>query len=233
MYQQSSSLSPCRRAPTIAAFVVISLSSIGFTSRPVQAAPIIQEVLYDAAGPDAPDAFTEILGLAGMSLDGWSLVGINGGTGLAYRTIDLTGAVIPNDGLLVIATTSANASLAVSRDVTANVDWQNGPDAVQLIDPFAVVVDALQYGDAGINDAGFGLPAPDGAAGSSLSRDLFGTNTGDNFADFIVGMPSPGIGPAPIPPTPGPGPNPTSVPEPSTLVMLGAGILAATVRRWC
>ena len=230
MIQKSSSQ---RRAGMAAASVITCLSIIGLIPQPVVAAPIIQEVLYDAAGPDAADAFTEILGLAGMSLDGWSLVGINGGTGLAYRTIDLTGAVIPDDGLLVIATTSANASLAVSRDLSANVDWQNGPDAVQLLDPFAVVVDALQYGDAGVNNAGLGVPALDALAGSSLSRDMFGINTGDNFTDFVVGMPSPGIGPAPITPTPGPGPGPTPVPEPATLLMLGAGILAVTLRRWC
>ena len=222
-----------QRAGMAAAFVITCLASIGLTSRSVQAAPIIQEVLYDASGTDAAGVFTEIFGLAGMSLDGWSLLGINGGTGSSYRTIDLTGAVIPADGLLVIATGSANASLAGVQDFTANVDWQNGPDAVQLIDPFATIVDALQYGDAGVNNAGFGLAAVDAAAGSSLSRDLLGANTGDNFADFIVGMPSPGIGPATIPPTPGPGPGPTPVPEPATLYMLGAGILAVTVRRWC
>ena len=222
-----------RRAVMVATFVTTCLAGIGLTSQPVQAAPIIQEVFYDASGTDSADAFTEIFGLAGMSLDGWSLVGINGGTGSAYRTLDLTGAVIPADGLLVIATSSADASLAGVRDFTANVDWQNGPDTVRLLDPFAVVIDALQYGDAGVKNVGFGLPAPDAAAGSSLSRDLFGANTGDNFADFIAGMPSPGVGPAPIPPTPRPGPGPTPVPEPSTLVMLGAGILAITVRRWC
>ena len=227
--QESSSQ---RRAGMAAAFVITCLAGVGLTPQPVQAAPIIQEVLYDASGPDSTGVFTEIFGLAGMSLDGWSLVGINGGTGAAYRTLDLTGAAIPADGLLVIATGSANASLAAVRDFTANVDWQNGADAVQLVDPFAVVIDALQYGDAGVKNAGFGLPAPDAAAGSSLSRDLFGANTGDNFADFIAGMPSPGVGPAPIPPTPRPGPGPTPVPEPSTLVMLGAGILGVTVRRW-
>ena len=231
MYQQSSSLRP--RAGTVAAFAIICVASASLTSRPVQAAPIIQEVFYDASGPDSEGVFTEIFGLAGMSLDGWSLVGINGGTGLAYRTIDLTGAVIPDDGLLVIATGSADASLASVRDFTANVDWQNGPDAVQLIDPFAVLVDALQYGDAGVNNGGFGQPAPDAGAGSSLSRDLFATNTGDNFTDFVVVMPSPGLGPTSTPPTPEPGPGPTPVPEPATLLMLGAGILAVTVRRWC
>ena len=34
---------------------------------------LIQEVLYDAAGPDAPFAFTELVGPPSASLDGWSL----------------------------------------------------------------------------------------------------------------------------------------------------------------
>ena len=186
-------------------------------------APIIQEVFYDASRPDATDVFTEIFGPAGMTLDGWSLVGVNGGTGLAYRTIDLTGALIPEDGLLVIATSSASPALTAMRDFTANVDWQNGPDAVQLIDPVAAIVDALQYGDAGINNAGMGLPAADAAPGSSLSRDLFGTNTGSNVVDFVVGSPSPGLGPAVV--------VPTAVPEPSTLLMFAYGLVPLALRR--
>lgn len=187
--------------------------------------PIIQEVFYDASGPDSSEAFTEIFGTAGMLLDGWSLVGVNGGTGLPYRTLDLTGAIIPDDGLLVVASSSANVALAAVRDFTANVDWQNGPDAIQLIDPFLLVVDAVQYGDAGIHNAGFGSPALDAPAGSSLSRDLFGTNTGDNALDFIVGMPSPGIGPTPVIPQP--------VPEPSTLLLVTCGLLPLAARRRC
>ena len=139
-----------------------------------------------------------------MLLDGWSLVGINGGTGLPYRTLDLTGATIPTDGLLVVATSSAESGLAAVRDFIANVDWQNGPDAVQLVDPFMSIVDAIQYGSAGINNAGFGLPALDPPAGSSLSRDLFGTQTFDNASDFTMGLPSPGLGPTPIEPQPVP-----------------------------
>ena len=139
--------------------------------------------------------------------------------------MDLTGAIIPGDGLLVIASSSADSALAAVRDFAANVDWQNGPDAIQLIDPFLLVVDAVQYGDAGINNAGFGSPAFDAPAGSSLSRDLFGSNTGDNALDFMVGMPSPGIGPAPVTPQP--------VPEPSTLLLLRCGLLPLAARSRC
>jgi len=191
--------------------------------RTASAAPIIQEVFYDAAGPDATGVFTELFGPAGMLLDGWTLVGINGGTGESYRTVDLTGAVIPGDGLLVIATGSAAPALAAARDFVGSVDWQNGPDAVHLIDPFAIVIDAVQYGDAGTNNAGFGAPAQDAPAGSSLSRDLLGTNSGNNILDFSVGLPSPGVGPSPV--------VTTSVPEPSTLLLLACGLVPLALRR--
>ena len=207
---------------TSALIVFTAAAASGLIATPATGAPIIQEVFYDASGLDSGEAFTEIFGMAGMPLDGWSLVGINGGTGLPYRTLDLTGATIPGDGLLVIATSSAAPSLTAVRDFTANVDWQNGPDAVQLIDPLLGIVDAIQYGDAGVNNAGFGSPALDPPAGSSLSRNLFGTDTGDNASDFIAATPSPGTGPPPTTPQP--------VPEPSTLLMLTCGLLSLAAR---
>lgn len=188
-----------------------------------QGGPIIHEVFYDAVGPDSGAAFTEIHGPAGFDLSGWSLVGINGGTGSAYRSIDLTGALIPADGLLVIADSGADPLLAGVRDFVANVDWQNGPDAVQLMDPLASIVDAVQYGDAGPFNAGEGAPAPDAPAGSSLTRNLQGLDTNDNLFDFAVAAPSPGVGPAPEPPIP--------VPEPATWLLVASGLLIVGLRR--
>ena len=180
-----------RRPPGAAGVIAAALALLWVM--PAAAQVRIQEVLYDAAGTEAAGVFTELSGPPGTSLDGWSLAGINGDGGTTYRTVSLDGASIPADGILVVATTKANPGLAAVRDVAANVDWQQGPDAVQLLNG-QQIVDALQYGDAGAHNAGEGTPAPRTAAGRSLSRDAAGTDTGDNAADFsVLEVPTPGI----------------------------------------
>ena len=141
---------------------------------------------------------------------------MNGTNGRPYRTLDLTSAVIPTDGLLVIATVSAIGSLLAVRDFVANVEWQNGPDAVLLYDPFGVLVDALQYGSAGTHNSGAGAPVPDPPAGLGLTRDALSTDTGDNATDFFASLPTPGFRATPVP-----------VSEPNTfgLVLLAAWAL--------
>lgn len=184
------------------------------TSSPALPLPHIHEVFYDAVGSDRTAVFTELFGVPGDSLDGWVLAGIDGSTGLAYRTIALAGAVVPDDGLLVIATARAVGDLLLARDFIGDVDWQNGPDAVQLWDPFGSIADALQYGEAPGVAAGEGLPAPDVLAGFSLSRDRKSTDTGDNRLDFTVGVPTPGDVGEPVP-------------EPATSLLLAAGLFLA------
>jgi len=98
---------------------------LGF-SVPSFAVPLIHEVFYDAEGSDAAHVFTEIAGLPGTRLDGYRLVGIDGASGLVYRQIDLTGALIPEDGLLVIATARALGDLLLVRDFIA----ENNPPAL-------------------------------------------------------------------------------------------------------
>ena len=187
--------------------------------------PRIQEVLYDGSGSDDEETFTEITGQPGMALDGWSLVGVNGSNGNPYRTIPLDGAAIPADGVLVVAHENATGAALTHRDLEANVDWQNGPDAVQLRDPEDQIVDALQYGDAGQHNSGEGNPAPQVNAGWSLSRTANGADSDDNLADFTPQEnPTPGSASASAP---GRGPPPFSGPRlilPDTTVSHGARI---------
>ncbi len=155
--------------------------------------PVLNEILYDGPGTDADDVFTEIVGPPGLSLAGWSLVGINGDDGSTYRCVTLVAAQIPADGVLVVATADATPELAAVRDVIGAVDWQNGPDAVQLRDATDQIVDAVQYGQAAY-PAGEGDPAALTPAGASLSRDANSADTQDNAADFSVcAVPTPGV----------------------------------------
>ncbi len=174
--------------------------------------PVIQELYYDSPSTDTDNVFTEILGTPAMDLTGWSLIGINGTGGSTYKTVDLTGAVIPSDGLLVIATATAATWLQPHVDFVADVDWQNGSDSVQLIGPGAIVYDTIGYGISAF--AYEGSPALDVFAGSSLSRDAFGTDTDNNYNDFTAGTPTPGV-----------------IPEPAALSLLAIGGLALLRRR--
>ena len=105
------------------------------------------------------------------------------------------------------------APLAAARDFTANVDWQNGPDAVQLFHD-GTLIDALQYGDAGLFNAGEGAFAADITGAVSLSRDAYGSDTNDNAIDFTSGPPTPGTGPAVVP-----------IPAAAWLLGFGLGLL--------
>ncbi|HEY7698758.1 MAG TPA: hypothetical protein VIE88_10105, partial [Vicinamibacteria bacterium] len=119
----------------------------------------------------------------------------------------------------VIATARALGELLSRRDFVADVDWQNGPEAVQLWDSLGAVVDALQYGDAGARHLGEGRFAPDPPMGFSLTRDLRSSDTGDNQTDFQVSTPTPGTGRAL-----------SSVPEPAASLVLILGLLGIRVR---
>jgi hypothetical protein len=198
------------------AFLVLAVLT---TASPALPTPLIHEVFYDAEGADGPSVFTEIFGLPGEILDGWTLAGIDGSTGSVYRNVALDGAVVPHDGLLVIATARAVGDLLLARDFIADVDWQNGPDALQLRDPLGTIRDALQYGEAAGFFAGEGLAAVDVLAGFSLSRDGKSTDTGDNGRDFAVRVPTPGAAGASVP-----------VSEPGTTLVLLASLALARIR---
>ncbi len=149
----------------------------------------INEVYYDGPGTDT-GMFTELFGMPGMNLDGYSLIGINGNGGAVYATININAMSIPESGFFVIGqdNTVPNVNLIASA-----ADWQNGPDNVSLMNG-ADTVDAMGYGDfSSAVFTGRGNPAVDVFSGISLSRYPDGMNTNDNAADFHATYPTPGI----------------------------------------
>ncbi len=153
---------------------------------------VINEVLYDSPGVDS-DVFIELRGPKGATVNGWSLVGIDGKGGKTYNVISLKGN-IPADGLFLVAGTKAAKWISDHADQTSSAaDYQNGPDNIQLRYG-SVVVDAVGYGSfGGMIFKGEGKPAPDPGAGISIGRDASGTDTDDNSKDFTAwASPSPG-----------------------------------------
>jgi len=194
---------------------------LGLISSAAVASPVISELFYDAPGSDAGLAFVELFGTPGDSLDGLLLEGINGSGGTVYKTISL-GGVFPLDGVFVIGDESGGSTQVANADLVADVDFQNGPDSVILRDA-AAVLDAVAYGNFGVDDvsAGEGSAAPAALAGSSIARFNPWLDTGDNGADFVLLAT----------PTPGVVPSVSAVPLPASAVLFASGLLSLLVSR--
>ena len=195
---------------------VIMLSALPGSA---QSMPLVSEFYYDAPGADAGKLFVELAGPPGLSLDGFTLVGVNGRNGAIGPTVALHGE-IGSDGLFVLASrTASGTTTIVAADQLAPFDFQNGPDSVVLRFE-QTTIDALGYGGFGLNDvfAGEGSPAPDVSAGESLSRRFADVDTDDNASDFVI-LPTPSPGTALF----------AAVPEPTTTLLLGLGLAGLTV----
>jgi hypothetical protein len=170
----------------------------------VNAATVISEVMYDAAGTDAGAVFVELYGTPGTLLDGLLLEGVNGGDGSVYHSVALSG-VIPSDGVFLIGDDSGDGSSLVGNvDLVLDVDFQNGPDSIVLRDAGGIL-DALGYGDfTAAIFAGEGSAAPDVAGGWSLARLNPLLDSNDNALDFTaLDLPTPGqvaVSAVPVPP---------------------------------
>jgi len=148
----------------------------------------INEVLYDPPGNDA-GCFVELMGKPGLSLDDYSLVGVNGDGGKQYNFIDLSGHTIPPDGYFVVA---QDDSVQEADMIDSKANFQNGPDNIELWHEDEKI-DSVGYGDfaeavfTGEGDPTFDLP------NYSIGRRPDGLDTDDNSVDF-VGLPltSPG-----------------------------------------
>ena len=191
-------------------------------ARTATGAPVwISELLYDAVGSDQGAVFVELYGPAGLSLDGFTLEGVNGSGGGVGPVLALTGP-IPADGIFVVADTDAGTTGVANADLLLDFDFQNGPDSVVLRTAAGDVADALGYGSFGAGDvfAGEGAAAPDPPAGQSLARVFANVDTDDNATDFVaLETPTPGTA------------RLASVPEPTALALLGFGLFACAARR--
>jgi hypothetical protein len=198
--------------------------SAGFMASQLNAAPVISELFYDAAGSDAGFVFVELFGTPGESLQGLILEGINGSDGKVYSSISLSGEM-PEDGVFVIGDDSSGSTFVASADFIADVDYQNGPDSVVLRNG-VTVLDAVGYGSFGASDvfSGEGGSAPDPAAGGSIARFNPFVDSNDNGVDFI----------ALDTPTPGAVPVVSAVPLPASLWLFISGLvpLLASRSRW-
>ena len=209
--------------------LVLSMLFASWLVAPAAGAALISEFLYDAPGSDNGFGFVEIAGEAGLELEGWAVLVINGSNGEVATTITL-GGTIPDDRIYVVADRGTGGETSVpGADRVENFDIQNGPDSLHLIDAGGALRDAVGFGEFGPDDffAGEGTPAPDVDAGSSLERLFADLDTGDNAADFAAQpIPNPGValfqGSAPPAPSPSPG---DPIPEPSTALLCAIGLL--------
>ena len=183
----------------------------------------ISEIFTNPDGTDDGKTFIELFGPAGESLSGYTVEGVNGGTGAVYLTVDLSAFSIPLDGIFVAADSSSGTTSVPEADALfASLDPQNGPDSIRLL-MGGVVVDAIGYGAfTSAVFAGEGSPAPLPPSGSSLARLFANVDTDDNLADFVL-LEAPTPGTAPLM-------NTATVPEPASLLLLGAALLPLNAR---
>lgn len=182
--------------------------------------PFINELHYDNDGTDVGEG-VEIAGMAGVTLEGWSLLFYNGNNGAIYRTVMLDG-IIPDQvagyGTLFFATGAL----------------QNGaPDGVALVDGNNAVAQFLSYEGAfvALEGAAGGMPStdigvaesPDTPAGWSLQL----TGSGASYPDFSWAAGPDSFGSVNA------GQNFAVVPLPASLPLLGSGLMFLLRRRKC
>ncbi|MBU1698892.1 MAG: hypothetical protein KJ970_09095 [Candidatus Eisenbacteria bacterium] len=170
--------------------LVLGLTALLMVGSAVAQEIVINEIYYDSIRDEG--CFTELKGTPDMSLDGFSLVGVNGNGGAIYATIDLAGYSVPADGYFVVC---MDATVPEADMIAPLADWQNGADQVQLVFTGQVteIIDSICYGGT-VDLVCEGDPGPDVSAGSSTSRCPDGSDTNDNAFDcYADDTPTPGV----------------------------------------
>ena len=145
---------------------------------------LINEVLYDPAGPDAGHEFIELHNTTGrlVVLDGYVLEAGNGSSPGDWRA-QWRGSrqdLIAAGGYFVVAGEEA----AAPADAHAGLILQNGPDAVRLCRAGAVV-DCVGWGALTHGEFFEGEPTEDVPSGWVLARVPNAADSGSNYNDWL------------------------------------------------
>lgn len=164
---------------------------------------VINEIYYDSDTSDTDgNVFIELTGTPSGDLSGYLIRLINGSNGQKTDEIVFSqDSLIPEDGFFVVADTqtgSSDQTHVEEADYLDNFDPQNGPDSIQLLDPFGGLADAVGYGEGMVEVDTYGnilyegMSAIDADGGFSISR-IGGEDTNNNEIDFVLNeSPSPG-----------------------------------------
>lgn len=222
--------------PTATATPTIATPETPFTTPTLTPSPaswprvLLSEVYYDSpqAGTDSAYEFIELFnpGPGAVALEGWRL---------ADNTAEdaLPAVTLPASQYLVVAAThdgfAANfgtiAGPIVYLEGTIGNGLGNTGDAVQLLTPNGVAVDAMSYGS---DVSAFDPACPDVEAGQSLARLPSGRDTNARTDWLAQGPPNPGQPPVSPTPTPNPSRTPTATPAPPTATPTGTDAPSAT-----
>src|SRR5262245_2493906 len=153
--------------------------------------PLLAEILYDAAGDDTGQEFVELYNptpepypLAGARLEAGD------GAGPGRWTLRWVGGAL--DTLRAGARfVIGGARVVPAPDALAELQLQNGPDAVRIVWPDGAV-EVVGYGAHTLPEYSCGTPAADIPAGFSLARVPDDSDRGSNAQDFAAATPSPG-----------------------------------------
>jgi hypothetical protein len=175
-------------------FTLILFASIIFWTC-ASAAPdglVINEILYDPAGPDEGLEFVELHNPteSPVSLNGLALETGNGAREADWQlAFEWTSDYYVQPGGFVVVGEEAVVPLP---EFVARLDLQNGPDACRVRTGYEVI-DLVGWGAHTFAEYFEGTPAQDVSSGGSIGRVPDGVDGGDNSQDFrSLETPSPG-----------------------------------------
>lgn len=171
---------------------VVPMIAAVWAVTPAAAALVINEFLPDPSGSDGGREFVELLntGPDPVTLADVRLQFANGAVGpeWATRWIGQAQAVLPAGGRFLIV--DRNWLGAVPGDAEVALGLQNGPDAIRILQGVEVA-DLVGYGP--LTDSGLFEGQPVAVVpGRALARRPDGRDTGDNGADLVAAVPTPG-----------------------------------------